>query len=51
MDEALRLKNIDHQFIKMTGFGHAFDKLEGGLSNARISNTFYEVIKFVDKYK
>jgi acetyl esterase/lipase len=51
MDEALNLKNIDHQFIKMTGFGHAFDKLEGGLGNAQISNTFHEVIKFLDKYK
>jgi acetyl esterase/lipase len=51
MDEALRLKNIDHQFIRMTGLGHAFDKLEGGLDNAQISNTFYEVIKFMDKYK
>ena len=51
MDEALSLKNIDHQFIKMTGFGHAFDKLEGGLGNTQISNTFYEVIKFMDKYK
>jgi acetyl esterase/lipase len=51
MDEALGLKNIDHQFIKMTGFGHAFDKLEEGLSNTQISNTFYEVIKFMDKYK
>jgi len=51
MDEALSLKNIDHQFIKMTGFDHAFDKFEGGLSNTQISNTFNEVIKFLDKYK
>jgi acetyl esterase/lipase len=51
MDEALRHKNIDHQFIKMIGFGHAFDKLEGGFNNAQIRNTFYEVIKFMDKYK
>ena len=51
MDKALSLKNIDHQFIEMTGFGHAFDKMEGGLGNTQISNTFYEVIKFMDKYK
>lgn len=51
MDEALSLKNIDHQFIKMIGFDHAFDKLEGGFSNDQIKNTFYEVIKFMDKYK
>ncbi len=51
MDEALGLKNIDHQFIKMTGFGHAFDKMEGGLDNAQIRNAFSEVVKFLDKYK
>lgn len=51
MDEALSLKNIDHQFIRMNGFGHAFDKLEGGFSNTQISKTFCEVIKFLDKYK
>jgi acetyl esterase/lipase len=51
MDEALSHKNIDHQFIKMAGFDHAFDKLKGGLSNSIISNTFYEVLKFMNKYK
>jgi acetyl esterase/lipase len=51
MDEALSLKNIDHQFIRMTGFGHAFDKTKGGLSNAQINNTFNEVVKFLNKYK
>jgi acetyl esterase/lipase len=51
MDEALSCKNIDHQFIKMAGFGHAFDKLEGGFGNTQISNTFYEVTKFMDNYK
>ena len=51
MDKALGLKNIDHQFIKMAGFGHAFDKLEGGFGNAQIRNAFYEVVKFLDKYK
>jgi acetyl esterase/lipase len=51
MNEALSLKNIDHQFIRMTGFDHAFDKMEGGLDNTQISNTFYEVIKFMDKCK
>ncbi|HUI29025.1 MAG TPA: alpha/beta hydrolase [Candidatus Acidoferrales bacterium] len=51
MDEALSQKNIDHQFIRMAGLGHAFDKLGGGLSNNQISNTFHEVIRFMDKYK
>jgi acetyl esterase/lipase len=51
MDEALGQKNIDHQFIKMTGMGHAFDKLGGGLSNTQISKTFHEVVRFMDKYK
>jgi hypothetical protein len=51
MDEALGIKNIDHQFIKMAGFGHAFDKLDGGFGNAQIRNAFYEVVKFLDKYK
>ncbi len=51
MSEALSLKNIDHELIKIPGFGHAFDILEGGLGNTKISNTFYEVIKFMDKYK
>lgn len=50
MDEALSLKNIDHQFIKMTGFGHAFDGENGGLGNAQTSSAFHEVIKFMDKY-
>jgi acetyl esterase/lipase len=51
MDKALGIKNIDHQFIKMAGFGHAFDKLDGGFGNAQIRNAFYEVVKFLDKYK
>ena len=51
MDKALGIKNIDHQFIKMAGFGHAFDKLDRGFGNAQIRNAFYEVVKFLDKYK
>lgn len=51
MDEELRLKNIDHQFIQMTGFDHAFDKFEGGFGNNQIKDAFCEVIKFMDKYK
>ena len=51
MDKELSLKNIDHQFIKMTGFDHAFDKFEGGFGNIKITNAFNEVIKFMNKYK
>jgi acetyl esterase/lipase len=51
MDKELNNKNIEHQFIKMSGYGHAFDKSEGGLENTQIINTFYEVIKFLDLYK
>jgi acetyl esterase/lipase len=51
LDEELSRKNVDHQFIKMNGFDHAFDKLEGGFENVKIRNAFNEAIKFLDKYK
>ena len=51
LDQALSAKNIDHRFIKMTGFDHAFDKSEGGLGNAQISDAFQAVVRFMDKQK
>ncbi len=51
MDEELSNKNINHQFIKMTGFDHAFDKFEGGFENIQIKNAFNLITKFMDKYK
>jgi hypothetical protein len=51
MDELMSIKNVDHKFIKMPGFDHAFGKFEGGFDNDQISNAFYEVSKFLDKYK
>ena len=51
LDEALSLKNVDHQLIRMTGFDHAFDKFEGGFDNNQIRDAFVEVIKFMNKYK
>jgi len=51
LDEQLSQKEIDHQLIIMKGFDHAFDKFEGGFDNIRISNAFYEAIRFMEKYK
>ena len=51
MDDALSAKNIDHQFIRMTGSDHAFDKFEGGFGNAQINDAFHAVVQFMDKQK
>ena len=51
LDKELNINNIDHQFLQMAGFDHAFDKFEGGFDNNQIKDAFREVIKFMDKYK
>lgn len=47
MNNELKLKKVDHKFIRVTGSGHVFDVFEGGLSNPNISKVFMEVIAFL----
>ena len=48
LDKELESNNIRHKFIRVKNYGHAFDLLEGGLSNPDISKVFLEVIDFLN---
>ena len=48
LEEALARNSVEHQFIRMSGMGHAFDRMNGGLSNTEIMNAFSAVAKFLD---
>jgi len=47
MDRELELKNINHKFIKMQDYGHAFDQSGGGLSNPDLYKVFTEITLFL----
>ncbi len=51
LSQEFEKNNIEYQFIEMKGFGHMFDKFEGGLDNEEIKKTFVEVLKFLMKYE
>jgi acetyl esterase/lipase len=59
MDSVLEKNNVPHQFIRMEGFDHLFDKFPDGwgpdakptgLKNKKVAVAFEQVVAFLNKY-
>jgi acetyl esterase/lipase len=59
MDSALKKNKVPHQFIRMDGFDHLFDKFPDGwgpdakpigLQNEKVAKAFEQVLAFLNKY-
>lgn len=51
MEQELTKNGVENKLITMTGYGHVFDFVYGGLKDKKTYDVFNEIIIFLDKHK